>query len=367
MISTRTNGFDSKRSTGKRRTTCTLGSVGTLALAGLLSSLLAIPVAQAIRVDGSPGDDTLEGTGGNDELFGYGGDDKLFGYGGNDRLEGGDGNDDIWGGAGADFIDGGAGQDWAAFSDSDSAVTVNLATGAASGGDAQGDTLVGIELLSGSAHDDRLTGDDGDNWLLGRAGADILDGGEGSDYLSYWQSDAGVTVNLATGAASGGHASGDVFSGIEWLRGSSHDDDLTGDDGPNFLWGLGGDDRLVGGGGNDDIWGGAGADFIDGGAGQDWAAFSDSDSAVTVNLATGAASGGDAQGDTLVGIELLSGSAHDDRLTGDDGDNSLLGRAGADILDGGEGSDYLSYWQSDAGVTVNLATYRRRERRARQR
>ena len=356
MISTRTNRFDSKRSTGKRRTTCTLGSVGTLALAGLLSSLLAIPVAQAIRVDGSPGDDTLEGTGGNDELFGYGGDDKLFGYGGNDRLEGGEGNDDMWGGAGGDVLDGGARYDFAAYHRSDSGITVNLATGIASGGYAQGDVLNDVENLYGSSHADRLTGDDGDNKIFGDAGPDSLEGGDGVDRLSYWASDAGVTVNLATETASGGHADGDIISGFEQLEGSSHDDYLTGDDGHNVLWGLGGDDRLVGGDGNDEIWGDAGADFIDGGAGHDWAFFSGSDSAVTVNLATGAASGGYAQGDTLVGIERLSGSAHDDRLTGDDGDNWLLGRAGADILDGGEGSDYLSYWQSDAGVTVNLAT-----------
>ena len=234
MISTRTNSFDSKRSTGKRRTTCTLGSVGTLALAGLLSSLLAIPVAQAIRVDGSPGDDTLEGTGGNDELFGYGGDDKLFGYGGNDRLEGGEGNDEIWGGAGADFIDGGAGHDWAVFNPTQirplPSTDDDLATGRiASGGYAQGDTLVGtLERLSGSAHDDRLTGEAPTATTgsspraprAGRAGADSPRWrGRGAITLSYWQSDAGVTGESRHGrgdAASGGHASRALVAGRRW-------------------------------------------------------------------------------------------------------------------------------------------------------
>ena len=48
-------------------------------------------------------------------------------------------------------------------------------------------------------------------WSAG-AGADRLDGGEhegvDGDFADYWESDAGVTVNLATGTASGGHAGG---------------------------------------------------------------------------------------------------------------------------------------------------------------
>ena len=42
--------------------------------------------------------------------------------------------------------------------------------------------------------------------------------------------------------------------------------------------------------------------------------------------------GGDAAGDTLTGIEHLTGSAHDDRLTGDAGANRLTGGAGADVF-----------------------------------
>lgn len=60
---------------------------------------------------GEGGDDTLNGTRGNDTLFGGDGDDELTGDSGNDTLVGGDGNDIIWGGFGADNLTGGAGSD----------------------------------------------------------------------------------------------------------------------------------------------------------------------------------------------------------------------------------------------------------------
>ena len=45
---------------------------------------------------------------------------------------------------------------------------------------------------------------------------------------------------------------------------------------------------------------------------------------------TGLGSGGDAQGDTLIRIENLTGSALDDTLEGNGGTNVLTGGAGAD-------------------------------------
>ena len=85
-------------------------------------------------------------------------------------------------------------------------------------------------------------------------GADSLDGGGGWDWVSYGDSDEGVSVNLATGAGFGGHAQGDTISNFEGVQGSSHRDVLIGDDGGNLIRGLGGADSLDGGGGSD--WGG---------------------------------------------------------------------------------------------------------------
>jgi len=198
------------------------------------------------------------------------------------------------------------------------------------------------ERLVGTSGDDELTGNGLDNVLVGGAGADTLDGGAGLDMASYKKCGMGVTVNLADGTGSRGHARGDTLTSIENLRGSDHDDVLTGDAGANWLRGESGADTLNGGGGNDTLNGEAGADTLDGGAGtRDWAIYHRSDVGVTVNLATGTGSGGHAAGDTLTGIERLRGSAHDDVLTGDAGNNRLRGDAGADTLDGGAGQDRL--------------------------
>ena len=248
---------------------CPICLVRTLVLGVLLSSSVGIPVAQAVRVDGTSGNDVLEGTDRDDVIFGYAGNDRLYGYAGNDQLEGGMGHDWLYGGSGTDVLIGGEGRDGLSYFRSNAGVTVNLATDAASGGYAQGDTFTGISSVYGSKHADRLTGDGGDNRLfgaagddrleggdgndvlIGGAGADVLDGGARVDGLSYRRSNAGVTVNLSTREASGGHAEGDVFTGMENIEGSAHADRLTGDDGDNTLEGGGGDDDLVGKAGDD--------------------------------------------------------------------------------------------------------------------
>ena len=67
-------------------------------------------------------------------------------------------------------MDGGTGFDIASYSDALQGVIVDLASGTGLGGDAEGDTLVKIEGVLGSSFDDILTGDAGDNLLIGGAG-----------------------------------------------------------------------------------------------------------------------------------------------------------------------------------------------------
>ena len=250
------------------------------------------------RLHGSPGDDTLYGGPGHDHLYGEPGNDTLDGGAGHDRLDGGDGddtldggpdNDTLDGGNGDDTLDGGDGTDTASYQRSETGVEVDLRNGHGKYGHADGDTLTGIENLSGSAFDDTLTGDDNDNILEGGSGADTLDGGPG-------------------------------------------DDQLDGDNGNDTLYGGDGDDILLG-------W--AGADTLDGGDGTDTASYWRSETGVEVDLGSGHGKYGHADGDTLTSVENLTGSAFDDTLTGDDNDNVLTGGSGNDILEGGPGDDWM--------------------------
>ena len=255
---------------------------------------------------------------------------------------------------------------------SSGAVEVDLGAGTASGGHARGDSLIGIEGVSGSnQYGDSLTGDSrhndlygqggrdtlrgggGNDVLSGGAGKDVLDGGPGWDAVSYWGEAAGVEVALpegdATSTASRGHADGDTLSGFEAVYGSKAGDELTGNSGNNHLRGFGGDDTLRGGDGDDVLSGDAGADDLDGGPGRDEASYWGSNAGVTVTLpeeglteTIAASESGHAGGDTLRGFEDLKGSyQHADSLTGNADDNSLRGLGGADTLRGEGGNDYL--------------------------
>ena len=324
-----------------------------------------------VNVDGTDGDDVMnigytdregdqiDGSDGNNEA--------IFGYAGNDTIIAGAGNDTLIGGVGADSLDGGAGIDLADYSSSAAGVAVNLDTGTGTGGDAQGDRLVGIENLTGSAFNDRLTGDAKDNvlsggagndTLIGGAGADTLDGGDGTDWADYSTSAKAVTVNLETGTGSGGDAQGDRLSKIENLTGSNFNDALTGDDKDNTLDGGAGDDTLRGGDGDDTLQGGDGADLLDGGDDDDVLIGGAGIDTLYGGKGNDTLYGGD-DGDFLygqdgkdvlvggIGADLLDGGNDDDRLTGNDGADTLLGGKGNDTLAGGSGDDILDGGEGD--------------------
>ena len=105
----------------------------------------------------------------------------------------------------------------------------------------------------------------------------MLAGGAGWDSARYQPSDAGVTVNLATGTGQGGHAEGDTLTGIENIIGSDHADHLIGSDEDDHLNGDGGNDTLEGGAGDDWLDGQDGEDLLTGGEGADTFVFGDGD------------------------------------------------------------------------------------------
>lgn len=311
---------------------------------------------------------------GNGYLFGV----TMYGAAGDDVLVGGGVADTLFGGAGADTLNGGAGIDTVSYDEfltESAAVTVNLLTGTGSGGDAQGDTCVNIENVTGTDHGDTLVGNAGANRLIGLGGNDVMEGGDGADTLrgdslnDVFLGATGGDDNLSGGAGNDfldGGANNDI------LDGGTGNDTLEGDRENDILSGGDGDDSILGGFGADLLEGGAGADALDGGLGYavqgingtaevlggpgDTASYVGSDAAVTVSLATGSGSGGHAQGDTLTAIENLTGSAFNDSLTGDGGANNLTGGAGGDALNGGAGIDTAYYDGSSIGVRINLST-----------
>jgi Ca2+-binding RTX toxin-like protein len=293
--------------------------------------------------------------------------DTLIGDAGANRLVGFAGNDLLSGLGGGDVLDGGSGRNTAVYDASPGAVIIDLINGIGSGGDAQGDTLINIQDIIGSAFGDTLVGNaspnelrggGGDDWLFGGAGGDLLDGGAGTNTAWYDTSPAAVTINLQTGFGTGGDAHNDVLIGIQVVVGSAFADALYGDGNAN---------QLKGGDGNDVLVGGGGADLLDGGAGENWAYYDASPLGVSINLAVGDGGFGDATGDVLRNIQDVVGSRFGDRLVGDANANTLIGGGGDDFFFGGAGGDLLvgnttrpfdtaSYAGSPGGVQVNLRT-----------
>lgn len=339
------------------------------------------------RLFGDAGNDTLSGGVGNDTLFGGSEDDSLLGGDGNDLLYGDAGNDTILGeagddtlvgGAGADLLNGGTGRDTADFSGSTQGVNVNLLTGQGYGGDAQGDTLTGVDNLVGSNFDDTLTGHnwqgdlyggggndllqggtgngdrlyggDGNDRLYGDAGADHLYGGTGADTL-YGGTDADTLFGGSDSDRVSGDDGNDVVygeAGLDTLTGGIGDDtlyggveadSLSGDDGNDRIHGEDGLDTLLGGTGNDTLFGGGDADSLNGGTGDDLL-YGD---AGLDRIGTG---GGE---DTVYGggdADSILGEEGNDRLYGDAGMDTLVGGLGNDALFGGTEADSLT---GDAG------------------
>ena len=316
--------------------------------------------------------DIVDAGEGDDIIYGYGGGDTLTGGEGNDLIIAGSGNDTVTGGIGSDALHGGDGTDTIAYSTDTAGVNVNIASNITSGGDAAGDTISGFENITGGSGDDTLTGSSSANMLIGGAGidtfyggadidtingdagndviygedgddiidggadnddihggagADNLDGGTGTDTLNYYNSTAAVTVDIGNNTASGGTAAGDVISNFENLYGSNlYDDTLTGTSGANSIIGQGGDDM---------IYGLDGGDYLDGGSGTDTVNYFSSAAAVTIDLGNNTASGGSAEGDTILNFENVYGSdGYDDTLEGSSSANTIIGQGGNDIIDG---------------------------------
>jgi Ca2+-binding RTX toxin-like protein len=272
-------------------------------------------------IRGDDQENRLFGGSGNDVLAGRGGDDILIGGDGADTLLGEEGNDLLRPGAGLNVIDGGDGQDTVDFSGTANSVIVNL-NNVAFVSDVGAQVLNSIEHATGTAANDILIGDGGDNVLLGgngndridgRAGADRMAGGDGNDI--YYVDQSGDTVIERSGE--GTHDRANLFSDfrsageIEFLSGqfATQGLNLVGSAGRESIVGanlLHDSDTIQGLGGNDRLVGLVGDDILDGGMGHD-RIFGNS------------------------GCDVITGADGNDRLTGQYGSDTFIHRPGDDL------------------------------------
>jgi Ca2+-binding RTX toxin-like protein len=201
---------------------------------------------------------------------------SITGNDGSNVLAGGEGNDSIKGGAGDDTINGGAGADTIYYTLADDFIWVGDGIDSINGG-TDHDTLIiegtpyfeqkgygGENGFTAVVVNGTITGIGGGT--LANVESVVLDLGEGYyDALDYSTIEA-VTVDLATGTATGFTS----IAGVENVSGGSGNDALTGDAGNNILAGGAGDDTLIGGDSFDRLDGGDADDNLDGGAGDDW-------------------------------------------------------------------------------------------------
>ena len=236
------------------------------------------------------------------------------------------------------------------------AVTVNLATGAASDtggvsnissfvGGSGSNTLIGpntaltwqlTALNSGTAGSvafsafENLVGGSGVNSFQIFNGAGVsgsIDGGSGSsNYIGYGNWTTGVTVNLTTGVATG--IAGGI-SGFNIINGSPYADHLTGGPGIDIIRGNGGNDTITGGSGDDILIGGSGTCQITSGSGR---------SILIADTGAGDTLTGGAAGDILI----AGSTSYDGNTTAND--QALL--------------DILAEWDSSDSYVTRIAKIR---------
>lgn len=258
---------------------------------------------------GTNNGETLVGTDGNDLIYGYNGDDTINGGHGHDIIYGGDQNDTLHGGWGNDNLIGGTGDDklygeW------------------------------GDDTLDGGYGNDTMHGGNGNNLFIPGLGNDKMHGGDDHDTVDYSALSQGVNVTMhqqltgtGTVTGTGGLVKNDTLTSIEKVIGGQGNDTMI----------LGARTEAAGGAGDDTFKSGTGANVINGGGGFDTVSYMGRDDGITVDLARKTAS----DGDTLIEIENVIGTAHGDLITGNAAANELFGGDGRDYLKGGAGNDRL--------------------------
>lgn len=232
-------------------------------------------------------------------------------------------------------------------------------------GDLNANTLYGgggDDALTGGAGADVLYGDAGDDTFKEEAasnGADIFNGGVGTDTVDYGSRVAALTVTMDGKTADDGESgeTDNVKSDVENLIGGTAADSITGNASANVLTGGAGNDTLSGEAGNDTFEEGiatSGSDVFNGGAGTDTVNYGDRTAALTITMDGAAANDGEAAeaDDVKSDVEDCYGGSAIDSITGNASNNYINGGAGLDtLLSGLAGDDYLD---GDTGLASSV-------------
>ena len=267
-------------------------------------------------------------------------------------INGGDGNDTLDATAGVlgDVrlrLSGDAGNDSILGSANDDTIEGGTGLDTLNGGSGN-DTIFGgtdNDAINGQAGDDSITGDDGNDTLAGGDGNDTLRGGLGNDSLTGQLGDDSLDGAEGRDTLNGGDGndSMDAGGGRDYLTGGNGNDTLDGGRNDDTILGDAGNDTIRGNHGNDTVDGGTGDDTINGGDGNDTITGGDGN-----DLATGADGddvlNGAAGNDTLSGWDgndVIAGGGGNDFILGDDGDDTLKGNGGTNTIAGGQGNDTI--------------------------
>jgi Ca2+-binding RTX toxin-like protein len=372
---------------------------------------------------GEAGDDIIFAGAGNDIVSGGAGNDQLYGEAGNDILVGDDGDDLLDGGIGADRLDGGSGDDTLVskndtatdffdggegssdkldLSTSSTSVTLNLATGTVTYGDApvtasatpiEADAFVNIEDFDLTDYDDSIvatsvaSAEQPTMSVLDQA-LDIIrnasisieeyghpitveafNGNGGVDTIDYTASVEDITFELAEGIVYGQDIGIDLVENIEVFTGGAGNDVFAATEAPvqifSAVMGDGeefvpGDEQLPV---NETLVTEATIEvsreapvnnsFI-GGAGEDTLSYEEATESVTIDLAAAIAEGEEIGIDSFAEIETFVGGAAADTFLATEG--PLAEEAPVDnTFIGGAGDDTLSYEDATESVTIDLA------------
>jgi len=186
----------------------------------------------------------------------------------------------------------------------------------------------GNDTITGKSSIDTLYGDEGDDLIIpGVNNNDVIDGGIGSDTVSF--SKVTNDMNITLSSSSSTATIEDGTGAVEYTITMKSIENAIGGSGDDYIRGTTGSNTIYGGDGNDSIYSNYGSDLLYGGAGND-----------TIYGRSGM--------NTIYGEEgndYLTDGSNNDYISGGSGDDIISINLGVDTAFGGEGNDKIYvYW-----------------------